>query len=158
MSRPAATARLMIVLGCLGAFAPLAVDMYLPAWPAIEDELRSSASAVQLTLTTFLLGICAGQLVAGPLSDKIGRRIPLLVSVAAFVVACAACAVAPSIAVLAVLRFVQGATGGAGIAIGRAIVRDLASGDDAARNYSLLFFVNNIGPIVAPHGRSARCS
>ena len=150
MSRPTATLRLMIVLGCLGAFAPLAVDMYLPAWPAMEDELESSASAVQLTLTTFLLGICAGQLLAGPLSDKIGRRVPLLVSVAAFVVTCALCALAPSIGVLALLRFAQGFTGGAGIAIGRAIVRDLGSGDDAARNFSLLILVNNIGPIVAP--------
>jgi DHA1 family bicyclomycin/chloramphenicol resistance-like MFS transporter len=145
-----ATTRLMVVLGCLGAFAPLAVDMYLPGWPDIQRTLETSASAVQLTLTAFLLGISLGQLVAGPLSDRLGRRLPLLAGVATFVLASVACALAPSIAALVVLRFVQGFAGGAGIAVGRAIVRDLGDGDDAARNFSLLILVNNIGPIVAP--------
>jgi DHA1 family bicyclomycin/chloramphenicol resistance-like MFS transporter len=149
-ARPAATLRLVVVLGCLAAFAPLAVDMYLPGWPDIQRTLESSASAVQLTLTSFLLGIAAGQLVAGPLSDRFGRRTPLLAGVAGFVAASALCAVSPSIAVLVVLRFVQGFAGGAGIAVGRAVVRDLGSGDDAARNFSLLILINNIGPIVAP--------
>jgi MFS transporter, DHA1 family, multidrug resistance protein len=149
-ARPAATLRLVVVLGCLAAFAPLAVDMYLPAWPAIQRTLDSSASAVQLTLTAFLLGIAAGQLLAGPLSDRLGRRRPLLLGVAGFVAASALCAAAPSIAVLVLLRFVQGLAGGAGIAVGRAVVRDLGSGDDAARNFSLLILINNIGPIIAP--------
>jgi DHA1 family bicyclomycin/chloramphenicol resistance-like MFS transporter len=149
-ARPAATLRLVVILGCLGAFAPLAVDMYLPGWPDIQRTLESSASAVQLTLTSFLLGIAAGQLVAGPLSDRFGRRTPLIAGVAGFVVASALCAAAPSIAVLVGLRFVQGFAGGAGIAVGRAVVRDLGSGDAAARNFSLLILINNIGPIIAP--------
>ncbi|MEA2179548.1 MAG: transporter, family, multidrug resistance protein [Solirubrobacteraceae bacterium] len=147
---PAATLRLVVVLGCLAAFAPLAVDMYLPAWPDIQRTLDSSASAVQLTLTSFLLGIAGGQLVAGPLSDRFGRRTPLLLGVGGFVVASALCAVAPSIGYLVVFRFLQGFAGGAGIAVGRAVVRDLGSGEDAARNFSLLLLINNLGPIVAP--------
>jgi DHA1 family bicyclomycin/chloramphenicol resistance-like MFS transporter len=147
---PAATVRLVVVLGCLAAFAPLAVDMYLPAWPDIQDTLGTSASAVQLTLTSFLLGISGGQLVSGPLSDRFGRRTPLLLGVGGFVLASVACAAAPSIGVLVVLRFVQGFAGGAGIAVGRAVIRDLGSGDDAARNFSLLILINNLGPIVAP--------
>lgn len=148
--QPAATTRLMVVLGCIGAFAPLAVDMYLPGWPDIQRTLETSASAVQLTLTTFLLGIAVGQLVAGPLSDRTGRRLPLLVGVAGFVAASVACALAPTIGALVVLRFVQGFAGGAGISVARAIVRDLGDGDEAARNFSLLILVNNIGPIIAP--------
>jgi MFS transporter, DHA1 family, multidrug resistance protein len=84
----------MVLLGCLGAFVPLAVDMYLPGWPDVQRTLDASASAVQLTLTTFLLGLAAGQLVAGPLSDRVGRRLPLLTGIAGFVVASVACALA----------------------------------------------------------------
>ncbi len=148
--KPVASLRLMVVLGALGAFAPLAVDMYLPGWPDIQRTLDTSASAVQLTLTAFLLGIAAGQLVAGPLSDRFGRRLPLLTGVAGFVVASVLCALSPSIAVLIVFRFVQGFAGGAGISVGRAIVRDLGSGEEAARNFSMLILINNIGPIIAP--------
>jgi len=149
-AQPAVSTRLMVLLGCLGAFVPLAVDMYLPGWPDVQRTLDASASAVQLTLTTFLLGLAAGQLVAGPLSDRLGRRLPLLAGVACFVAASVACAFAPSIEALIVLRFVQGCTGGAGIAVARAIVRDLGDGEIAARNFSLLILVNNLGPIVAP--------
>jgi DHA1 family bicyclomycin/chloramphenicol resistance-like MFS transporter len=148
--RPAATLRLVVVLGCLSALAPLAVDMYLPGWPAIQDSLDASASAVQLTLTAFLLGLAVGQLFSGPLSDRLGRRGPLLWGVGAFVVTSLACALAPSIGVLVGLRFLQGVAGGAGIAIGRAIVRDLGGGDDAARNFAMLILITNVGPIIAP--------
>ena len=140
----------MVLLGCLGAFVPLAVDMYLPGWPDVQRTLDTSASAVQLTLTTFLLGLAAGQLVAGPLSDRVGRRLPLLAGIAGFVVFSVACALAPTIGALIVLRFVQGFAGGAGISVSRAIVRDLGDGELAARNFSLLILVNNLGPIVAP--------
>jgi MFS transporter, DHA1 family, multidrug resistance protein len=140
----------MVLLGCLGAFVPLAVDMYLPGWPDVQRTLDTSASAVQLTLTTFLLGLAAGQLVAGPLSDRIGRRLPLLVGIGGFVAASVLCALAPTIAVLVALRFVQGFAGGAGISVSRALVRDLGDGDVAARNFALLILVNNLGPIIAP--------
>ncbi len=149
-AQPAVSTRLMVLLGCLGAFVPLAVDMYLPGWPDVQRTLDASASAVQLTLTTFLLGLAAGQLVAGPLSDRVGRRLPLLAGIGGFVVASVACALAPTIGALIVLRFVQGFAGGAGISVSRAIVRDLGDGELAARNFSLLILVNNLGPIVAP--------
>jgi MFS transporter, DHA1 family, multidrug resistance protein len=149
-ARPAASLRLVVVLGCVGAFAPLAVDMYLPGWPDIQRTLGSSASAVQLTLTSFLLGLAAGQLMAGPLSDRFGRRLPLLIGLAGFVGASVLCALSPSIALLVVMRFLQGCAGGAGIAVAGAVVRDLGSRDDVARNFSLLILINNIGPIVAP--------
>jgi MFS transporter, DHA1 family, multidrug resistance protein len=116
----------------------------------VQRRLESSASAVLLTLTAFLLGLAAGQLMAGPLSDRFGRRRPLLLGVAAFVVASALCAAAPSIGVLIVVRFFQGVAGGAGIAVGRAVVRDLGGGDAGARNFSLLILINNLGPIVGP--------
>jgi MFS transporter, DHA1 family, multidrug resistance protein len=145
-----ATRRLLVVLGCLGALAPLAVDMYLPGWPDIQRTLHSSASAIQLTLTAFLLGIAAGQFVAGPLSDRIGRRLPLLGGVACYAAASVLCALAPSIEVLILLRFVQGFSGGASISVARAVVRDLGDGEVAARNYALLALVNFIGPVVAP--------
>jgi DHA1 family bicyclomycin/chloramphenicol resistance-like MFS transporter len=149
-ARPAATLRLVVVLGCVGAFAPLAVDMYLPGWPEIQDTLGASASAVQLTLTSFLLGLAAGQLMAGPLSDRFGRRVPLLAGLVAFVGASVLCAASPSIALLVLARFAQGCAGGAGIAVARAVVRDLGSREEVARNFSLLILINNIGPIVAP--------
>jgi DHA1 family bicyclomycin/chloramphenicol resistance-like MFS transporter len=87
---------------------------------------------------------------AGPLSDRFGRRVPLLAGLLAFVAASALCAAAPSIALLVVLRFAQGVAGGAGIAVARAVVQDLGTGDDVARNFSLLILINNIGPIIAP--------
>ena len=124
--------------------------MYLPGWPDIQRTLDASASAVQLTLTTFLLGIAAGQLVAGPLSDRLGRRHPAAHRRRRLRRRVGPCALAPTIAALVVLRFVQGFAGGAGISVGRAVVRDLGSGETAARNFSMLILINNIGPIVAP--------
>src|SRR3954453_22541364 len=117
--------RLIVLLGSIVAIGPLSIDTYLPAFPSMSRSLDASASAVQLTLTACLAGLALGQLVAGPLSDRLGRRRPVLVGVALYTVASLLCALAPSIAVLVVLRFVQGAAGAAGIVIGRAVVRDL---------------------------------
>jgi DHA1 family bicyclomycin/chloramphenicol resistance-like MFS transporter len=145
-----ATARLILILGSLSAFAPLSIDMYLPALPALSADLRGSASEIQLTLTACFVGLALGQIVAGPVSDAYGRRRPLLVGLAAFAAASLLCAAAPNVATLIAMRFVQGAAGAAGIVISRAIVRDLFEGIELARFYALTLLVNGAAPIVAP--------
>jgi len=145
-----ATVRLVVILGALSAFAPLAIDMYLPALPALTADLHGSASEIQLTLTACFVGLALGQVVAGPLSDAYGRRRPLLVGLAAFAVASLLCAAAPSIGALVALRVVQGAAGAAGIVISRAVVRDLFHGTELARFYALTMIVNGAAPILAP--------
>src|SRR5216684_3421411 len=142
--------RLFVLLGSLTAFGPLSIDMYLPALPAIARDLAASESIVQLTLTACLIGLALGQLVAGPLSDNLGRRRPLLIGVAGYVVVSLLCAIAPSAWLLVVLRLIQGLTGAAGIVIARAIVRDLYSGSAAARYFSRLILVMGLAPILAP--------
>lgn len=139
-----------MLLGGLTAFGPLSIDMYLPALPAIGKDLAASESVVQLTLTACLIGLALGQVVAGPLSDAWGRRRPLLIGTAGYVVASLLCAVAPTAGVLVASRLVQGLAGAAGIVIARAIVRDLYSGPAAARYFSRLILVMGLAPILAP--------
>ncbi|HEY0117771.1 MAG TPA: multidrug effflux MFS transporter [Cellulomonas sp.] len=141
---------LLLTLGLLAAFAPFAMDMYLPAFPGMTADLGTSAVGVQLSLTAFLAGAGAGQLVFGPLSDRYGRRTPLLVGAALCVVASLAAALAPSIAVLVAARVAQGLSGAAGMVIGRAVISDLARGRAAARAFSLLMLVGSVAPVVAP--------
>jgi len=141
---------LVLVLGGLTAFGPLSIDMYLPALPRIGEELGGSASYVQLTLTACVAGLAVGQLLAGPLSDQFGRRMPLLVGTLGFAVASIACAFAPSVPTLVVLRFVQGLAGAAGIVITGAVVRDLYEGVAAARFFSRVMLVIGLAPIFAP--------
>jgi DHA1 family bicyclomycin/chloramphenicol resistance-like MFS transporter len=142
--------QLTLILGGLTAFAPLSIDMYLPGLPVLGDDLSAGASAVQLTLTACLAGLAIGQLVAGPLSDRLGRRRPLLAGVGAYTLASVLCAAAPTIWALAGLRFVQGATGAAGIVIARAIVRDTHDGVALVRFFSMLMLVTGLAPILAP--------
>lgn len=142
--------QLVFIIGGLSAFAPLSIDMYLPALPSLTRDLGGSASLVQLTLTAFLLGLAVGQLVVGPLSDGLGRRRPLLVGLVAYTAASLLCAFAPSVPILVVLRFIQGATGAAGIVIARAVVRDHYTGSAAARFFALTMLVNGLAPILAP--------
>jgi DHA1 family bicyclomycin/chloramphenicol resistance-like MFS transporter len=143
-------AQVVLILGALSAFGPLSIDMYLPGLPELGRRLDAPAWAVQLTLTACLAGLALGQIVAGPLSDRFGRRGPLLAGVACYAAVSLLCAVAPSVEVLVVLRFVQGMSGAAGIVIARAIVRDMHSGVAAARFFSLLMLVNGLAPILAP--------
>jgi DHA1 family bicyclomycin/chloramphenicol resistance-like MFS transporter len=131
-------------------FGPLSVDFYLPAFPQIADELHTSASAVQLSLTATLLGIAVGQVLIGPLSDRLGRRPPLFAGLTAFVLASAACAAAPDIQTLDAIRFVQGLGGAAGLVIAFAVVRDQFSGTMAVRFFSALLTVTVAGPLFAP--------
>ncbi|KUJ65554.1 Bcr/CflA subfamily drug resistance transporter [Streptomyces albus subsp. albus] len=142
--------RLLFLLGALSAFGPLSLDMYLPALPALARGLGVADAEVQLTLTSCLIGLAAGQLVAGPLSDRWGRRTPLLIGLAGYAVASVLCALAPNVAVLTGLRLVQGMAGAVGIVISRAVVRDLYSGTAAARCFSLLMLVNGLAPTLAP--------
>jgi DHA1 family bicyclomycin/chloramphenicol resistance-like MFS transporter len=142
--------RLILILGALSAFGPLSVDMYLPALPALARDFGARPPVIQLTLTTCLAGLALGQLLAGPVSDALGRRPPLLIGLAAFTVASAGCALAPSAGVLVGLRLLQGLGGAAAIVIARAIVRDLYQGVAAARFFAVLTLVSGSAPILAP--------
>jgi len=142
--------RRLLILGGLSAFGPLSIDMYLPGLPHMTDDLGASASTGQLTLTACVLGLAFGQVLAGPFSDRLGRRRPLLIGLVAYAAASVACALAPTIWTLIPLRLVQGLAGAAGIVIARAIVRDLYSGDAAAKMFSLLMLVMGTAPIFAP--------
>ncbi len=142
--------RLGLIIGSLTALAPLSIDLYLPALPELTHDLGVSASEGQLTLTACLAGLALGQMVFGPLSDRLGRRPPLLLGLAAYCAASFACAIAQSLWVLVAFRLLQGLAGAAGIVIARAVVRDLRSGAAAARVFSYLMLVTGMAPILAP--------
>jgi DHA1 family bicyclomycin/chloramphenicol resistance-like MFS transporter len=144
------TARTALTLGAFVALGPLTVDMYLPALPAVAEDLGTSPATVQLTLTGTLVGLALGQLVLGPLSDALGRKRPLLVGTALHVVASLLVLVAPSIEVLGLLRFLQGVGTAAGAVIALAVVRDLFEGRAAATMLSRLFLVLGAAPVLAP--------
>jgi DHA1 family bicyclomycin/chloramphenicol resistance-like MFS transporter len=138
------------VLGSLAAFGPLSIDMYLPSLPTIAEDLHASTSLSQLSLTSCLLGLALGQLLAGQLSDIRGRRMPLLIGLVIFSASSLLCALSSSVWGLIVLRFIQGMAGAAGIVISRAIARDLYSGTQLTKFFSLLMLVNGAAPILAP--------
>ncbi|WP_309682434.1 multidrug effflux MFS transporter [Polaromonas sp.] len=142
--------KIALVLGLLSAIGPFAIDMYLPALPQIGHTLRADIGAVQMSLTVFFLSIGVGQLVYGPVSDMVGRKPPLYVGLALFTAASVGCALAADIQTLVALRFVQGLGAAAGMAVPRAVVRDLHTGADAARLSSLLMLVFSVSPILAP--------
>ncbi|MFC4147265.1 multidrug effflux MFS transporter [Micromonospora mangrovi] len=142
--------RLVLVLGSLIAIGPLTIDMYLPALPAIADELHTTSAGVQLTLTGTLAGLALGQLLIGPLSDAVGRRRPLLAGIGLHVLASLLCVVAPNIAVVGTLRVLQGLGVAAASVVATAIVRDLFSGASFARLFSRLMLVMGAAPILAP--------
>jgi MFS transporter, DHA1 family, multidrug resistance protein len=137
-------------VGSLSIFGPLCIDMYLPGLPTISRDLSASASAVQLTLTACLVGMAVGQLLLGPISDRVGRRPPLLAGLAAFVVSSVACAFATNVYMLASFRLIQGLGGAAGVVIARSLVRDLFSGVELVKFFSTLMLATGIGPIIAP--------
>jgi DHA1 family bicyclomycin/chloramphenicol resistance-like MFS transporter len=124
--------------------------MYLPGLPQLARDLHATASAGQLTITACMVGLGVGQLIAGPVSDSHGRRRPLLAGILAYVASRLACAVAPSIAVLVLVRLIQGMAGGVGIVIARAIVRDLSGGAVAARMFAVLMGITGVVPVCAP--------
>jgi DHA1 family bicyclomycin/chloramphenicol resistance-like MFS transporter len=149
-SRRGAGALATLAIGGLTALPSLSIDMYLPSLPAVTRELHSSAATVQITLTGCLLGMALGQLVVGPMSDKWGRRRPLLTGMVLYIAATAACALAPNVAALIAFRLLQGLAGAAAIVIARAVVRDLYDGVAMARFFSTLMLISGVAPIAAP--------
>ncbi|MGW1682297.1 multidrug effflux MFS transporter [Saccharopolyspora sp. NPDC002376] len=141
---------MIVVLGALIALGPLTIDMYLPALPAIGNDLQASASTVQLTLTGTLLGLGIGQLLIGPFSDIVGRRLPLIAGTALHILASLACLFAPNIAALGTLRALQGVGAAATMVVALAVVRDLFTGNAAATALSRLMLVMGVAPILAP--------
>lgn len=144
------TLRAMLVLGMLEAFGPLSMDLYLPQLPQLAASLGTTEALAQVTMSACMIGLGLGQLVAGPLSDRLGRRLPLMAGVAAFAVLSLVCAVAPNIELLLLARFLQGLAGSAGIVICLAIARDQFEGVELSRMLSLLFLVSGTAPIIAP--------
>ncbi|MCA6224980.1 MAG: multidrug effflux MFS transporter, partial [Phenylobacterium sp.] len=150
-ARPSGTGwGLVVLLGALTAFAPMAIDMYLPSLPAIGADLGVSGAYTQVTVSAFLAGMAIGQFFYGPASDRLGRRGPILAGVALFVLASCACALAPTADFLIAARFVQALGGCAGAVVARAVVRDRFDHTETARMLSLLTLVMGLAPILAP--------
>jgi DHA1 family bicyclomycin/chloramphenicol resistance-like MFS transporter len=152
LPNPTGRARLglALLLAMLTVLGPLNIDMYLPAFPEISADLGANASQVQLSLTTCLVGLAAGQVVIGPISDARGRRGPLLLCIALFILASVLCALAPNTAVLVLGRFLQGFTASAGVVLSRAVVRDVFDGAALTRFFALIMVVVAVAPMVAP--------
>ena len=130
--------------------APLATDMYLPALPVMQVDLGVSASVAQLTLTMTMLGMAVGQMLMGPLSDRYGRKRPLLLGMLGFTAAAVGCAAAESVPLFLAFRFLMGSSGARGIVIARAIARDVCKGPELTRFFAVLMLVNGLAPIAAP--------
>lgn len=142
--------RLLLILGALSAFGPLAIDFYLPAFSAIARGFSTDVEHVQLSLAAYFVGLALGQLIYGPLADRYGRRWPLLIGVTLFTLASLACALAPTLDWLIAARFVQALGGCAGIVVTRAVVRDSCEPVQAAKVFSQLILVMGLAPILAP--------
>ncbi|MGE9755449.1 MFS transporter [Bacillus inaquosorum] len=141
---------LAFLLGMLAILGPLNIDMYLPSFPEIADDLSASASLVQLSLTACLVGLTIGQLIVGPVSDARGRRKPLLICIFLFALSSLFCALSPNITTLVAARFLQGFTASAGLVLSRAIVRDVFTGRELSKFFSLLMVITAVAPMVAP--------
>ncbi|MFC7094304.1 multidrug effflux MFS transporter [Jeongeupia naejangsanensis] len=140
----------MLLLGTLTAIGSVSIDMYLPAFPAIQHSLNAGSGAVQLTLTTFFVGLLCGQLVYGPASDRFGRKKPLVAGLVLYSLASIGCMLAQSIEALMVWRFIQAFGACSGIVLARAIVRDRCDPREAARSFSMLMLIMGVSPILAP--------
>lgn len=142
--------RLMIALGALTAFGPISLDVYLPSLPQLGADLGASESLTQFTMSACMIGLALGQLLWGPISDRFGRRMPLILAISGFVVTSVLCALAPTIETLIAVRIVQGLCGAAGMVIARAVVHDVFSGAEAVAAYSTLAAVMGVAPVLAP--------
>lgn len=143
-------ARNAIILGLLSAIGPFAIDMYLPALPAISADLGADTAAVQMSLMSFFIAIGLGQVIYGPVSDMVGRKAPLYFGLGVFALGSVGCALSTSIEWLIFFRFVQGVGACAGMVVPRAIVRDLHTGPEAARLMALIMLVFSVSPLIAP--------
>ena len=146
---PRRRAVIILIFGGLWTLGSFATDLFLPAMPAAADALGASESAVALSVTTFLIGLGLGQLIAGPVSDGRGRRPTLLVGLVVFTASALVCIVAPSVEVLIVMRLVQGMAAAFGLAIPNAMVTDYARGREAARLFSWIVIIGGVAPLVA---------
>lgn len=142
--------RLLLILGGLSAFGPLAIDLYLPAFPAMAQSFATDTEHVQLSLSVYFVGLALGQVFYGPVADRFGRRKPLLFGIGLFTLASLGCALAPTLEWLLVARFAQALGGCGGMVVNRAVVRDLCSPIESARVFSKLMLVMGIAPILAP--------
>lgn len=141
---------MIVLLGAMTAFGAISIDLYLPAMPQIGGALSASPGAVQRTLSSLFIGLAIGQLLYGPLSDRIGRRLPILGGIAIYVAASAACALAASVEILTVARFAQGFGACAALVVSRAVIRDRFDHQETARIMSLIMLVFGVVPILAP--------
>lgn len=149
-ARPSADRVLPALLLLLTVFGPISMDLYLPALPALTAELGAATSVAQLTVTACLIGLAAGQLIAGPVSDRYGRRGILLIGIVAYIVTSTLCAISPTVELLIAARFVQGLAGGVGIVIAQAAGRDVFSGRELIRFYARLTVVGGFAAVVGP--------
>lgn len=141
---------LLILLGMLTAFGPFVTDMYLPSLPAMGDYFNTTSSMVQLGLTTSMIGLAVGQVLFGPLSDRYGRRVPLLVAMWLFLVSTVCCLFAQDIQQFVAFRLIQGVAGAGGIVISRSVATDKYSGKELAKMLAVIGAINGVAPVVAP--------
>ena len=141
---------LVLLLGVLSAFGPFVVDLYLPSLPQLASFFETSASMTQLTLTTAMIGLAVGQLLLGPLSDKFGRKIPLIISLVIYIISTVLIVYAPNIESMIVLRVIQGLSSAGSVVISRAVATDLYRGREMIRFFGLLMTINGIAPIISP--------
>ena len=142
--------KLTIILGALAALAPLSMDMYLPALPIMHGDFNVEPSLIQLTLTMTMAGMAVGQIAAGPISDRFGRKLPLKIGMLAFAFSTFGCMMSDSIWIFLMFRLFQGLAGAFGIVIARAIARDVCQGPDLTKLFAMLMLVNGLAPILAP--------
>ncbi|MCH8553436.1 MAG: multidrug effflux MFS transporter [Natronospirillum sp.] len=140
----------LILMGLITALGPLAIDMYLPAFVEIADGLDTTTNTIELTLASYFIGIALGQSLYGPLSDRFGRKPPLIFGLALYIAASIACALVTTAESLLLWRFVQAMGGCAGMVIARAVVRDKTEPQEAAKAFSMLILVLGVAPILAP--------
>lgn len=141
---------LLFVLGALSAIGPFSIDMYLPAFPSIADGLNTDISNVSLSITSYFIGISIGQLIYGPITDKYGRKKPLLIGLTLFCVTALACVFSPSINWLIGMRFLLALGGCAGLVTSKAVVRDAFHINETAKIFSMLMLISGVAPIIAP--------
>lgn len=141
---------LVLFLGTLSAFGPFVTDLYLPALPLMSNYFSASTSTIQLTLTGSMVGLALGQLLIGPISDKLGRKKPLLISLIVYLICTVAIIILPNIYAMIILRFIQGISSAGAVVISRAVSTDLYKGKEMAQFFALLMAVNGLAPILSP--------